>query len=206
MKFSIIIPAKDEVKRLQKTLLEFANYFNKASTEIIVVVNNSSDNTLQLAIDCASKFSNIKVLEVNKRDIPYTKGLAVKVGLEIASGKYVGYVDADNSTTPAETDRLFRILEKSDYDSVIGNRYIAGSHVYPKQPLTRILFSRSFNTAVKLLFGLHSTDTQCGAKFFKANVAKHIASNLLTYGWIFDVDVLSICKNAGFTVNETPTE
>ena len=48
---SIIIPARNEERRIRDTLLGYGSYFSKrfnTSFEIIVVLNNCNDNTLRV--------------------------------------------------------------------------------------------------------------------------------------------------------------
>jgi glycosyltransferase involved in cell wall biosynthesis len=205
MKYSIVIPAKDEHLRLEKSMNSFTQFLKDKDTEIIVVVNNSSDNTIDIALEYASKYDFVKVINVNKKDIPYTKGLAVKVGMLAAVGEFVGYIDGDRSTTEQEAFRLLNLLSESDSDVVIANRYDPESDMSPSPTFLRTAFSRAFNLIVRIGFGLNYKDTQCGAKFFKSNVAKEAAGNMITYGWIFDIDVLSYCQRAGYKIQDVPT-
>src|SRR5688572_20390378 len=91
---SIIIPAKNEAKRISKTLDELADYLKAhdlADAEVLVVTGKSTDDTAGSAKSKAAKFQNFQVLEENTPG----KGQAVKIGMLKSSGKYRLFMDAD---------------------------------------------------------------------------------------------------------------
>ena len=100
MKLSIIIPAYNEEKRIKKTLEEYYNFFKKKfkkDFEIIIIPNNCKDKTLRVSEEFKKNKSEIRTFEINHYS---GKGGAVMKGFELARGDYIGFTDADNSTTP----------------------------------------------------------------------------------------------------------
>ena len=86
---SIIIPAYNEGSpdRLPKSLREI-DAFVKAQpfdVEVIVVNNNSRDNTLQIAEDAAREQAYLRVMTETRQG----KGAAVKTGMLAARGQCV---------------------------------------------------------------------------------------------------------------------
>lgn len=84
MKISVILPALNEEKNIAKVLKNIKE--NNTVDEIIVVDNNSTDNTSNIA-----KEMGAKVILCKKRG----KGYAMEAGLEKAQGDIVAFVDAD---------------------------------------------------------------------------------------------------------------
>ena len=64
--------------------------------------------------------------------------------------------------------------------------------------------SRAFNLAVRGLFGLRFSDTQCGAKVFRREAIAEVFERLEVANFAFDVDVLFALRRAGYHVIEVP--
>lgn len=83
---SIIIPAYNEEENILKTLYSLSQTLTKHSLEVIVVNNNSADDTETLANAC-----NVTCINEKKQGITNARN----AGLEIARGEYVINADAD---------------------------------------------------------------------------------------------------------------
>jgi glycosyltransferase involved in cell wall biosynthesis len=203
MKLSIVIPAHNEEHRLPPMLESYAEYFAAKygnDAELIVVPNFCNDRTAGVAHGIALNYPQIKVVEEPKR---VGKGGAVLLGARLAEGDLVGFVDADGATPPEAFDDL---VKKISLDGcIIASRWMKGSDVQPKQPLSRRVASRCFNLMVRILFGLRLTDTQCGAKLFRREVMIPVLNNLGVTSWAFDVDMLFQARRSGATIREIPT-
>src|SRR3989344_7451853 len=97
---SIVIPARNEEKRhIDHVLLSYISYFSTfflKPFEILVVVNASSDRTLELVQNISRKYHSVHCLDLGHRG---GKGLALLEGFQKARGKFIGFVDADGSTS-----------------------------------------------------------------------------------------------------------
>lgn len=203
MKLSIIIPAYNEENRISPTLSDYYDFFSEKlrnGFEIIIVPNNCSDKTLKISEDFSRDKKQIKVL-----NIPYYcgKGGAVMEGFKRASGDYVGFTDADGSTNARNFLKLYENI--GDSDGVIGSRRLPNSIVFERN-LLESFSSWIFNRQVNLLFNLGYKDTQCGAKIFTKQIAEYLAKDYSQKGWIFDVDLLHLCKKNNFKIREFPVE
>ena len=193
--YSVIIPAHNEEARIARTLLDYAGAFPDG--EVIVVANACSDDTAKTARRCG--VSNVRVLEIDK---PIGKGGAVREGFSVASAPLVGYADADGATSGTEFRRLFSLL--GSCDAVIGSRWLPGARLCPPQPLSRRVASRSFNLCVRAMTGLRYTDTQCGAKVFRADALRPALATIETANFAFDVDLLVELRRRGKRIVEEP--
>lgn len=203
MKLSIIIPAHNEEQRLPPVLEAYEDYFSKkfdGDIEIIVVVNGSTDNTLGVTEAFAAEHPAVSVIHEPRR---VGKGGAVLLGLKAARGDLVGFVDADGSTAPEAFHDLIENI--GDAGCIIASRWMKGSVVEPKQPLSRRAASRIFNFMVNLFFGFRVHDTQCGAKLFKRQVLDEILPEIGITKWAFDVDMLFCVRRHGYRIREIPT-
>lgn len=114
-KVSIIVPAYNAEKTLTACLTNLVHQ-TLADIELILVNDCSTDNTLQIMMDCESQFSD-KVLVVNS-DKNRGAGGARNVGLLYATGDYIGFVDSDDLVTFDMYEKLFNKAQEGDYDIV----------------------------------------------------------------------------------------
>ena len=114
-KVSIIIPAYNAEKTLATCLANLVHQ-TLSDIELIIVNDCSTDNTLQIMMDCEAQFSE-KVLVVNS-DKNRGAGGARNIGLLYASGDYIGFVDSDDIVTLDMYEKLYNKALEADYDIV----------------------------------------------------------------------------------------
>jgi glycosyltransferase involved in cell wall biosynthesis len=201
---SIIIPAYNEEERIEKTLSKLGKYFEKKqlNIEILIIVNNTTDKTVEIIKRYKKKYPFIKYTNIRKA---IGKGGAISVGLRKATGKYVGFLDADGASTPVEIMKLYKAIIRNNKDVVIASRYMKSSQIKGDLPVYRIIFSRIFNLVIRILFGLNYKDTQCGLKIFKKEVAQDLSRKIISTKWTIDINLLLICKYLKYSVEEIPT-
>jgi dolichyl-phosphate beta-glucosyltransferase len=201
IKLSVIIPAYNEEKRIEKTLRSVDSYLEKQnySYEIIVVDNHSNDKTFEVVKKLESTVvQNAKAIRQHIRG----KGAAVKMGVENAHGEYLMYMDADNSTPISEIEKFWPELEAGN-EVVIGDRYMDKSHK-AKQPLLRTILSRGSNLLIQTVLGMRVNDTQAGFKAFKSDAAKKIFKHVTINGFAFDMELLAIARNLRYRIRAVP--
>ena len=108
---SIILPAKNEARGLQKLLPELQEKFPEA--EILVVNDASTDNTEEV---CLASGVNIVSHRQSKGN-----GGAVKAGARAATGRVLIFMDADGQHKPDDIPRLLEELGNG-HDMVVGAR------------------------------------------------------------------------------------
>ncbi len=201
MNLRIVIPAYNEAARIVSTLTDYCTEFRDVGT-VVVVANGCSDTTVAVVRGLQTEFDNLALI-----DIPNAigKGGAVRVGLASGEEPYVGFVDADGSTSASEFMRLYDRLVESGADALVGSRWMPQSQVENAQTGTRRLASRAFNAIVRALFGLRIKDTQCGAKVFARKPLSAILGWLEVADFAFDIEVLVRLQKAGCRILEVPT-
>jgi dolichyl-phosphate beta-glucosyltransferase len=199
---SIIIPAKDEEKRLPATLERVLAYLGQQSYpyEVIVVDDGSSDGTAAVAERFGQIDSSVRLVSYG---VNRGKGYAVRQGMLAARGDYLLMCDADLSTPIEEVEKLFAALD-AGAEVAIGSRAMRGSQLVVHQPPLRELIGRCFNLAVRILAvpGIH--DTQCGFKLFTRAAARDVFSRLTVDHWCFDVEALLVARKMEYRVAEIP--
>ena len=203
MQLSIIVPAHNEEHRIGRMLDAYLPFFVDrygSDVEFIVVINGSTDDTERVVNGYTERYPQLTTIMEPDR---IGKGGALMLGFKEASGELVGFSDADGSTPPEAFHDLIDSI--GDADTIIASRWCKGAQVSPKQPLARRIASRAFNMLTRMLFGLHLTDTQCGAKLLNRDAMQEVLPDLGITRWAFDVDLLFQLKRAGRKIIEIPT-
>ncbi|MDD1704810.1 MAG: glycosyltransferase family 2 protein [Methanoregula sp.] len=196
--YSLVIPAYNEENRIIPLFDAITSFDGE-----LIVVCDGNDRTAEVVEAIASRRREllIRSLRFERR---LGKGGGVFAGLAAARAPFVGYFDADGSTSIGEMVRLFTELAR--HDSAIGSRWVPGSKLRMKQGFMRRLESRGFNLLIRILFGLQFNDTQCGAKVFRKSAIDAVLPHMQSRGFEFDVELLWRMREKGFDIVEVPIE
>ena len=201
----LLIPAKDEERRIEPVLRDYARYFQEqyhGTFQLVVVLNGCTDNTLGVVRRVGAEYPT-----VSAREFPEAigKGGALIEGLKLAPlADLIGYVDADGATPPHAFHELVKHI--GGVDCVIGSRWLPGAVLHVEQSGQRRLASRAFHLIVQGLFRMNLRDTQCGAKVMRREAVEKVHSSLRIADMAFDINLLYSLKRAGYRTLEVPTE
>ena len=204
---SIIYPIYNESKRL-KFILSDIEKFNKKTKflkkEYIFVDDGSSDKSKLILYNFLKRNRQTsiiyKVISYKKNK---GKGFALKSGVLNSTKKWILTTDSDCSVSN------FQILRwiKKNYINKENMIYFA-SRNHPisqvKKIKSREIIGAIFRFAISLMFNVKISDTQCGFKLYKANIAKKIFSKIKTKGYMHDLEICIISKKMKLTINELP--
>ena len=202
MRYSIIIPAYNESKRIVPTLNRVLSYIAEQGwdAELIVVNDGSRDDTAKVVSGYVEHNPIVRLLEnPGNRG----KGYSVRNGMLNARGTILLFSDADLSSPIEEAPKLFEAIEQGA-DVVIGSRWLRSELQTARQPLHRQLFGRIFNVVLRIFLGLNFKDTQCGFKAFTRQSAQSIFPLQRIERWGFDPELLFLAKKQGFRIAEVP--
>ncbi len=200
---SVILPAYNEEKRLESTLMALNKFFagQPVSIEILVIDDGSKDRTSQVALELTTVVPGLRVVR-NERN--RGKGYSVRRGVGEAEGSIIGFMDADLKTPIEEIERILPWLANG-YGVVIGSRGLRESRIEVAQPLHRRLGSKLFAAVMHALVGLPDiVDTQCGFKFFTRAAALEIFRHQKADGYMFDVEILCLAQQLGYRIKQVP--
>ena len=118
MLLSIIVPVYNAEKYLERSLSSIfkAVALSKASTEVILVDNGSTDNSLLVAEEFAKK-SPLRI-NVFHCDVPGAAAVR-NFGVSKARGKYIWFVDADDEIATNSVGDLIKVAEKNKAELVM---------------------------------------------------------------------------------------
>jgi len=180
VKLSVIIPCFNEEKTLRKCVERVLAIADELlSTEIIIVDDCSSDQSLSLARELEAEHREIRVLAHEKNQ---GKGAALRTGFQKASGNFVAVQDADLEYDPMDLKRLLEPLRKGDADVVFGSRFLSyGAH--------RVLYfwhymGNRFLTFLSNMFtDLNMTDMETCYKVFRRQVIQSVTIEEERFGF-----------------------
>lgn len=113
---SIVVPVYNVEKYLDACLWSLRKQIYK-NIEVIVVDDVSPDNSMEIARRHASEDSRIRLVshDVNKK-----QGAARNTGMSIARGKYLMFLDSDDTYPLDSVYNMVMAIEREDADMVIG--------------------------------------------------------------------------------------
>ncbi len=198
---SLIYPAYNEAATIVSTLAKTVAYFDQRRHSYqIIVTADGNDGTRELVAKAAAANPAIQVMGHTER---LGKGRGIREAVALATGSIIGYADADYKVPIEEYDKIDPLL--GDYDIVTGSRAMEGSLIERRQPLYRRIGSRGFAVFMKTVTGLRGvTDSQCGFKFFRREVALDLFRCQKIDGYMFDVEILSLAWLFGYRIKEVP--
>ncbi|TSC96716.1 MAG: glycosyl transferase, group 2 family [Parcubacteria group bacterium Athens0714_26] len=199
---SVIIPAHNEAKRLPLTLIDLDKHLSEQefSYEILVVNDGSTDDTAEITRRFELLIKNLKLID-NKEN--KGKGGVVKQGMLAAKGAWRLFMDADNSTSIVEFNKMIPYF-KNGYDVVIADRDIKGSRLVPAQPWYKRILGNIGNLIIQILLVPGIWDTQCGFKCYSQEAAEKIFRLTRISRWGFDAETLALAKKLGYKIKEIP--
>lgn len=201
-KFSIVIPAYNEHRRIGDTLRRVLDFMHEQnwSAEIVAVNDGSRDDTAEIIGGFANDNPEIRLVNNPGNQ---GKGYAVRNGMLNARGQVLLFTDADLSSPLSEAPKLFAALE-AGADVAIGSRWLDPSLQFQRQSLKRRIYSRTFNLYLRVLLGLPFRDTQCGFKAFTRRAAEMIFPMQRISRWGFDPEIIYIARKMKLKVAEVP--
>lgn len=199
---SVVIPAYNEAARIKPGLEQILQHVRATGLdcEIILVDDGSSDDTAEVV---RRHLHGALPLRILRQDPNQGKAAAVKRGILSASGHFVGYADADMSTPFGEIDRFLQALANGA-DVAIGSRSMTGADVQVRQPLPRALAGKLFGAFTRLVLLPGISDSQCGFKFFRREVAHDLFTRQRLTGWAFDAELLFLALRLGYRIVQIP--
>lgn len=200
---SIIMPAHNLGRSIAANIGKVVEVFSASGLnfEIVVVDDGSSDSTFREISTAAAANPAIICVRLEQNS---GKGAALKKGFRSSRGDFIIFLDADLDLPPGQAKHFFTVMEQSGSDIVIGCKMHRHSRL--SYPMHRRIMSRAYFVMVKLLMGLPLHDTQTGLKLFRRAALEAAFPRMLVKAFAFDLELLAIAYEAGFTISEAPVE
>ena len=189
---TFVLPAYNEEKSIEN-VLEGIN-LTYPESKVIVVDNNSTDNTALIA-------KNAGALLINEKK--QGKGHAVKKGFKNVKSKFAIMIDADNTYYPNEAGKLLMKLKKNEADVVLGSRL---NGIRKKGAITPVnLFGNYILSLTATLLFSKVSDVCTGYWAFKKEVIDYILKEgINSDGFELEAEMFSVISKKGYKILETP--
>jgi len=208
MDISIVIPALNESGKICFDVEAAAIFLKKRdfSGEVIVVDDGSTDETAEEARKASIPSSvEMKIIRLEKNS---GKGAAVKTGIEKSGGEVVIFADSGTCVPYENALRPIERIRAGELDMAMASRRLKETVIRRNRSLKRRILSWLFRLAARAAVGLprRFTDTQCGFKVYKGEVARELFAACITKGFLFELEVLLRALERGYRVEEFPVE
>lgn len=200
---SVLIPAYNEEKVIEDTVLELKKYLSSLKTkklissyEVIISVNGSSDRTEAIAKKLSKKYSELKYVSTKKKGM----GLALRNGVKAASKDLITFVAADGEVLNGFIERAIKVLRK--YDFVSGSRYLVKNQIRGSNFL-RMFLSMGFALFIRLFFSSNFTEVGT-TKVFKREWGQKIIEDCTRNDASWQVEILFHALKNRLKIKEIP--
>jgi len=189
---SIVLPVYNQADHIEEIAQSYVEVLEDIPIdyELLLVVNNSRDASLEICQSLAAQNPNIRV--------PYSEkggwGLAVKLGIKEATGDLICYTNS--ARTSAKDLQLFVLYAITNHETVIkANRKIRDNWM-------RRVGSLLYNVECRNLFDLPYWDVNGTPKLFSRTQDELL--NLTEDGDLIDVEFNAICREKDYPMLEIP--
>lgn len=206
MDLSVIIPVWNEAPKVAFDLEDADAFFQQyqINGEIIVVDDGSLDTTVAAAREAAGLIHypvHIIPLEVHQG-----KGSAVRNGVLRSRGRVVLFIDSGHCIPYADIFNGIKLITDNRCDVAHASRYLPESTIIESQNVFRRFISKIFRLMIQRCLPVPRTltDTQCGLKIYRGDLARTLFARSEIRGFLFDVEVLLLASRQGARICEFP--
>ncbi len=199
-KISVIIPVYNVEKYLARCLNSIIKNTYK-NIEIILVNDGSKDKSQEIIDKYKNKYGNIIKAKEQENKGPAE---ARNVGIEMASGEYLMFIDSDDFIKEDYIENYVKTLKEADYDLVAGgyHKWIDGKITYTialqDEPWAKFMIMGPYTKLYKKSFLQENN-----IKFVKVNIGEDIYFNLQVNALAKKVKIIDYVGYYWYTNNES---
>ncbi len=175
---SVIIPAFNEEKSIGKVVTDIPR---NLVANVIVVNNNSTDNTVQVARDAGAI-----VLDEPRKGYGWACLKGIEKSIELKT-EIVVFLDGDYSDYPEEIIDVVRPILDKDYDIVIGSRVLGKREKGSLTP--QQVFGNWLATRLMRIFYRARFSDLGPFRAIRADSLEQLKMSDKTYGWTIEMQI-----------------
>lgn len=168
---SIVVPVYNEAATISN-LVGSIGESGLDDYELIIVDDYSTDGTRDV-IRSLEKENDSSMLKARFHTRNRGKGAALRTGLEVVSGKYVVFQDADLEYDPKDLITMREALRDGLADIVYGSRLLHPD-IKQQSPFWHRMINRGLTEFSNFFTGLRLTDMETCYKMFPGSCLKHL--------------------------------
>jgi dolichyl-phosphate beta-glucosyltransferase len=132
----------------------------------------------------------------------------VRTGILASRGEYVLFADSGQTVPFRNALAGLRLIRDEGAHLAHGSRDLPGSTIRRQRDWDRKIISRLYHSlALRWLHIPRSlTDTQCGFKIYRGDIARELYSASTLDGFMFDVEIILLALRRGLCIEEFPVE
>lgn len=204
MLLSVVIPCYNEASNLDASISGLVKLLRtlyvSRDMEIILVIEECTDNTMEIAYSLKKDYSFIKILVNSKK---YGKGYSVKRGVLESVGETILVTDAD---LPINLDKyldvMLLLLQKSPNSAAVYATAIWDKVDFKKRKTLRVLASFSLLVLRHTVLKQDISDSQLGCKLYRGDVVRRCISEINMNGFLYEIYLTDLIFQEGFTIEE----
>lgn len=198
----VVVPTYNEAENLLKLTEQIERALHGCNFNLIVVDDNSPDNTANVAAKLNDTYKNIIVeIRTSKNGL----GSAILHGLSKALSmddvERIVTIDGDLSHDPHEIPRLLSEFPRADI--VQGSRYVRHGVIFGWS-LRRRVVSCVANLICKTMLRTHINDCTGNFRVYSRKCAETLVNSTNSGGFEWVIEALAIAAHNGFSVREVP--
>ena len=190
---TLVVPFFNPGSRLGAHVSEVVDVLERSGInfEVLAVSDGSTDHS-EKQID-AIKSEHLRLVRFDNNQ---GKGAALRAGLSLGRGKYLGFIDGDGDLPAGLLTLCLDIIRDDDPDIIFGSkRHPQSEVVYPPM---RHIYSWGYQQLNRVLFRLPIRDTQTGVKVIRRDVLAAALPRMIEKRFAFDLELFVVARQQGF--------
>ena len=194
---SIVLPTYNEKDNIIDLINKIKDAIQSHSYEIIVVDDNSPDDTFEV---CKKYFIDDENIKMILRETNHGLANSIREGIENAKGEYVVIMDTDFTHDPDLIKKMLNINIK--YNIISGSRFCKGGSM---ESTMHSILSRLYNKMIKFILQTKIEDNLGGFFCIQRKNLMQLPFEKIFYGYgDYYFRLLYFAKQKNFSIVEIP--
>jgi glycosyltransferase involved in cell wall biosynthesis len=200
---NIIFPVYNEELRLERGVQGTLAYLREMAFpyRLTIADNGSTDQTPAIAAQLCRENSEVSYIAVREKGV----GVAFDAGIKSNKADIVGYMDVDLSTDLRHLSQMMTIFEDDPSVGIVNGTRLAKESKMIGRKWSRRLTSHGLTLALRICLNMRLSDSICGFKFFRKEVAEQLSAKTSQEpGWFRIIEMLIRAEREGIKIRELP--